>query len=210
MAGLIELKAVDKRFYESRLREFLPDRIIDIHTHIWLASDVARRAPAGLPRTVTWPDRVARDNPIGDLVETYRLLLPGKKVTPLVFGYPVEGGDLDTLNGYVASVAADRRLPAPGLTSPAWSAAELEDRVIAGGFLGVKPYLTCALAYLPAGEIRIHDFLPPHHLEVLDRHGWIAMLHIPRPGPEGLTRRDIEDILGNNGARLFTGAVNKE
>ena len=37
-------------------------------------------------------------------------------------------------------------------------------------------------AYLPTAEIRIFDYLPPHQLDVLNRHGWIAMLHIPRAG----------------------------
>jgi len=39
-----------------------------------------------------------------------------------------------------------------------------------------------APAYLPANEIRIFDFFPKHHLEVMDRLGAIAMLHIPRNG----------------------------
>ena len=36
--------------------------------------------------------------------------------------------------------------------------------------------------YLPEAEIRIFDFFPKNHLEVLDRMGAIAMLHIPRHG----------------------------
>jgi len=35
---------------------------------------------------------------------------------------------------------------------------------------------------IPEKEIRIFDFLPHHQLEVLDEHGWICMLHIPRDG----------------------------
>jgi len=58
----------------------------------------------------------------------------------------------------------------------------LERRIKAGGFIGAKSYLSVAPAYLPTREIRILDFFPPQHLEVLDRHGWIVMLHIPRDG----------------------------
>ena len=39
-----------------------------------------------------------------------------------------------------------------------------------------------AAAAIPSDEIPIFDFLPPHQLEVMDRHGWIVMLHIPRDG----------------------------
>jgi hypothetical protein len=39
-----------------------------------------------------------------------------------------------------------------------------------------------APAYLPTAEISIFDFFPRHQLEVLNKHGWIVMLHIPRDG----------------------------
>jgi len=48
--------------------------------------------------------------------------------------------------------------------------------------VGAKSYLSLAPRYLPADEIRIFDFFPPHQLEILNRRGWIMMLHIPRPG----------------------------
>ena len=56
----------------------------------------------------------------------------------------------------------------------------LEEEVTKGGFLGLKPYLSNCPPYIPAKEIRIFDFLPHSHLEVVNRHGWIVMLHIPR------------------------------
>ena len=183
MSALIDYKPVDREFYESRLRRFLPDSLIDIHSHVWLAAHAAGAKTAGVPaRTVTWPQRVARENPIEDLLETYRLLLPGKTVTPLIFPFPAEGGNLEVLNGYAAACAARCRLPALALASPEWSAAEFERRILAGAFLGAKVYLTYAPAHLPAEEIRIYDFLPPHQLDMLDRHGWIVMLHLPRSG----------------------------
>ncbi len=67
------------------------------------------------------------------------------------------------------------------VTNPEWTAAELEQRVLSGGFLGLKPYLNWAPLHIPSQEIQIYDFLPPAHLEVADRHGWIVILHIPRP-----------------------------
>ena len=52
---------------------------------------------------------------------------------------------------------------------------------LAGGFLGLKPYLNQAPIHIPSAEITIYDFLPHAHLEVADAHGWIVLLHIPRP-----------------------------
>lgn len=180
---LIEVKEVDREMYASRLRDFLPDEIIDIHTHVWRTSDFpSAPKPKTESRTVSWPSLVARDNPIEDLLETYRLLLPGKRVTPLIFGTLPKGNNLDAQNAYVADCSRRAKVPALLFTDPTWSATELEDRTLAGGFLGAKSYLSLAPSYLPTREIRIFDFFPRHQLAVHDRHGWIVMLHIPRDG----------------------------
>jgi predicted TIM-barrel fold metal-dependent hydrolase len=181
MSMLFEVKPVDRQYYQERIRDFLPDRVIDVHTHIWREAFTTRTGDAQ-GRTVTWPARVARENPVEDLLETYRLLLPGKQVTPLLFGTVQVAADLPAANDYVGRCAAEHGLPALLFAAPQWSAAELEGQLQAGGFLGVKVYLSLADAYLPAKEIRIFDFLPPHQLEVLDRLGSIVMLHIPRDG----------------------------
>jgi uncharacterized protein len=179
--GLVEIKEVDCQHYRGWVRDFLPDELVDIHTHIWRASDFPNStAETSEQRAVTWPARVALENPIEHLMETYRLLLPDKRVTPLLFATLPAGGNLDVQNDYVMTCANQVNAPALIFSDPAWSAAELEARVLAGGFCGAKSYLTLAPAYLPAAEIRIFDFFPPHQLEIHDRHGWIVMLHIPR------------------------------
>ena len=177
MPPLFDVKPVDKRFYEERIESFLPDALIDIHTHVWLERFAHKQNSDG--RSVTWPGRVAKDNPVEDLIETYRLLFPGKKATPLMFG--TIDADIDAENDYVAACSRKTGFPSVIFSDPAWSAAELEKRIRAGGFLGVKSYLSLAPAYLPGGEVRIFDFFPPHQLEVLNRHGSLMMLHIPRP-----------------------------
>ncbi len=180
---LIPTTEVDRRFYAERLEAFLPEQIIDIHTHVWRKSDFpAQKNKVGVQRNVTWPGRVAAENTIEDLLETYRLLLPGKHVTPLIFGQiPVEG-NFDAPNAYVAACSRQAQVPALVFSDPAWSAEKLEAQVKAGGFLGAKSYLSLAPAYLPTKEIRIFDFFPQHQLEVHNRNGWIVMLHIPRDG----------------------------
>jgi hypothetical protein len=133
-------------------------------------------------RTVSWPSRVALDDSIEDLVATYELLLPGKKVTPLIFSSVSEGDDIHALNGYVRSSAQRMGFPALIFAHPTWSGAELDDRISSGGFVGVKVYLNLSPAYLPRKEIRIFDFLPLHQLEALNRGARVVMLHIPRDG----------------------------
>jgi hypothetical protein len=58
---------------------------IDFHTHVWL-EEFRAKMPEGA-RGQTWPRRVAKDNFIEDLLETYRLMFPHQEVTPVIFGW---------------------------------------------------------------------------------------------------------------------------
>ena len=180
MSRLFEVKDVDRRFYREKLQSFLPDRIIDVHTHVWLKS--FRKAPP-TGRAVTWPLRVAEQDPVEDLIETYGLLFPGKSVMPLMFSF-VESheDDFEAANADVSRAAREHGFAALVFASSQWSAQKLEREIREGGFLGAKVYLTLSPAEIPVDQIRIFDFLPHQHLEVLNEHGWIVMLHIPRCG----------------------------
>ena len=173
-----ELREHDREIYERHLRDFLPERLLDIHTHVWLERDVHRSA--GPSRVVSWPDRVAPENPIEEHLECYRLLFPGKTVTPCLFAGLIDEVSEPAQNAYVRESARRHGLPALLFALPQWSAGELERRVSEGAFQGIKVYLNLAPAYLPRQEIRIFDFLPPHQLEVMDRLGLVVMLHVPR------------------------------
>jgi predicted TIM-barrel fold metal-dependent hydrolase len=176
---LFEVRDIDRRFYQERLAGFLPAKILDFHTHVWL-KEFQVKAPVAA-RGPTWPRRVAEDNSIEDLLETYRLLFPGHEVTPLVFGWPERDTDLELTNAYTSQAAQANGYPSLLVTSPEWTAQQLEERVLAGGFLGLKPYLNQAPTHIPSAEITVYDFLPRAHLEVANAHGWIVLLHIPRP-----------------------------
>lgn len=175
---LLEVRSHDKEIYASELQDFLPQRLIDIHTHIWL--EAHKQRPVGSARTVAWPSKVAKDNSVEDLLETYRLLFPDKDVTPLIFHWVGPGEDFEQANGYVSAAARKYRLPSFMFCHPGYTPQDMEQRVMAGGFLGIKVYLDFAPAAKARGEIEIYDFIPREQMAVLDRHGWGLMLHIPR------------------------------
>jgi predicted TIM-barrel fold metal-dependent hydrolase len=178
MSQLFTINEVDQRFYEGRLRAFLPERIIDIHAHVWRK---AFRRVESMGRAVTWPLRVADEHRVEDLLATYARLFPGKSVRAMIFSFlESHGDDFAAANTYVSMCAKEHDLTALVFALPQWSADRLEQEVVCGGFLGAKVYLTLADPAIPAGEITIYDFLPRHQLEVLDHHGWIVLLHIPR------------------------------
>ena len=155
--SLFEVKPYDREVYEKELKDFLPQKILDVHTHVYLKEFFPPKplAPGEVKRTVTWPSLVAADDSIEDLQETYRLMLPGKDVTALMFS---NSGRSQQANDYVAD--ASRR----------------------SGFLGIKGYLSLSPKYIPEAEIRIFDFFPKAQLKKMDEMGAIVMLHIPRNG----------------------------
>ena len=180
MGSLFEVKAIDREFYQNGLQSFLPARLIDVHAHVWLDRFKSKQKEECV-RAVTWPYRVAIDNSVEDLMETYHLMFPGKKILPLIFGMALSpGDDIEGGNEYVSDCAHKNHMPALIFADPRWSEVEIEEGIISGNFLGAKVYLTRSDFRIPEKDIQIYDFLPHHQLKVLDRHGWIVMLHIPR------------------------------
>ena len=175
--ALFEVTANDKRIYEQELRDFLPEKMIDVHAHVWL-DHLKVKDPNEPKRTVTWTQVVALDDSIEDLQETYRLIFPGQDVSALFFA----NGEGDGNNNYVSESSQKTGWPALYFSHPSETAEELENHIRQGGFLGVKSYLSLSPKYIPGPEVRIFDFFPKHQLAVLDRMGAIMMLHIPRNG----------------------------
>lgn len=177
--ALFEVTPNDRRIYEEELRDFLPEKILDVHAHVWLQKFFPPPAKAENGRSVTWPSLVARDDSIEDLQETYRLLFPGKDVKALIFS---NAGRSQAANDYVAESSRQSGFPALYFSAPEQSPDEVERQIRKGGFLGIKSYLSLSPAYIPEAEIRIFDFFPKAQLRRMDEMGAIVMLHIPRHG----------------------------
>jgi predicted TIM-barrel fold metal-dependent hydrolase len=180
--ALFEYKQADREYYNRNIRGFLPEHIIDVHTHIYKKEFRIPGVVDKTKRSQDWPSLVADQNPIEDLLETYRILLPDYTVTPVLFGSVAVDYDTDRSNDYVSACAKDKGFPALYCARPEESADRIIGKIRAGGFCGVKVYLNFAPSYLPKDEIRIFDFLPHHQLEALDAEKLIVMLHIPRSG----------------------------
>jgi glutamate-1-semialdehyde 2,1-aminomutase len=184
-------RAVDLPIFEHEFAAWLPERIFDVHTHLWLPEHNLRpihEERVGLVFEASSVDQ-------SELEEAYDLLFPGKPVEYLAFGMPLTVIDREANNQYVASVADGQTrfgLYVPSLDADAdslWAA------VKGGGFSGFKPYLSY-VTWKGLEEIRILDFVTEAALEVAHAHGLIIMLHVPRntrlPDPDNL--RDLEFI----------------
>ena len=175
--ALFPVTDYDKKIWEEELKDFLPDKIMDCHTHVYKLEH-KRKTPEDRKKSglVSWTSTVAKDNPIEDLDETYKLMFPGKDVKALMFGMY----ETDANNDYLAEKSKEWGWPALFYSLPSMSADELEAAIRKGGFLGVKCYLSRSPSYIPAKEIRIFDFFPKHQLQRLNDMGAICMCHIPR------------------------------
>jgi predicted TIM-barrel fold metal-dependent hydrolase len=179
--AMFEVTRVDTDIHDRELADFLPDRFIDVHTHVWLDRH-RRHGPDEHRRTVSWPSRVAKECSIDALEQSYRLMFPGRGVKALIFSSVREHDDVEAMNAYISEAGRSHGHPTLMYAFPEWSGKDVERKMRAGRFLGVKVYLNLSPAYLPRQEIRIFDFLPPHQLDVLDRGRRVVMLHIPRDG----------------------------
>ncbi|MGB9642432.1 MAG: amidohydrolase family protein [Candidatus Ratteibacteria bacterium] len=178
MNKICEIKPCDAQRYEV-IRQFLPGKIIDVHTHVWRKKDYPSQKKHD-PRFVTWPSRVAEENPVEDLVETYRVLLPGKQVVPIMFPNLPSKNNLDAINSYVSNCSKKTGFPALIFSDPKWSAEELEEKITKGNFIGAKSYMSMLPETIHPNNICIYDYFPKHQLEIHDKNGWIVMLHIPK------------------------------
>ena len=175
--ALFEVNDIDKKIYEEELADFLPDKFIDIHTHV---HSVKHRKDKNTDRQVLWPALVAIESTGAQLAETYRLMFPGKSVNHLSFCNANTAEDYVVKNEYVAAEALKYNFNALYFSMPGEKSEKLEYQCKKGNFLGLKSYLSFAEGDIPEKDIEIFDFFPRHQLKAADKNGWIVMLHIPR------------------------------
>ena len=184
---LFAIKDIDKKVYEEELVEFLPDELIDIHTHV---HSIKNKETRDTSRQVLWPSLVAKENTGAQLDETYKLMFPGKKVTPLIFTTANKNENFERTNAYIAQESNKFKFPALYFSMPWETGDQLEKKCQKGKFLGLKSYLSFSPDNIPESEIKIFDFFPHNQLETANKNSWIVMLHIPRHGrlrdPENL------------------------
>jgi glutamate-1-semialdehyde 2,1-aminomutase len=189
----MQLNDVDRRIWFEELDSFVPQDVFDVHTHCFRWQFNTDPARDGGPYAA-----MGRDFPESGHAELDAwdaLLLPGRKVKRLSFGYPFSPTcDFEASNRF----AAEQAEQVPGsaalmLVHPSMSPQSLEENVRTRGFRGFKPYRFYA-ATGDAVECRITDFLPEEQIAVADRHRLIIMLHIARRDAIA-DRTNLDDLL---------------
>jgi predicted TIM-barrel fold metal-dependent hydrolase len=166
---------VDGPVFRQELGPWLPEAVFDFHSHIFRRED----APyAGREAQDPTMPTVCEAYPVEDYLEAMRRLFPGKRLGALLFNTIDANADLDAQNAYVAESARAHGLHALMVSGLMDDEAALEDRIRAGGFLGLKPYWSY-VTWKAQADITLADMLPPGQRRVADRLGLILMTHIP-------------------------------
>jgi len=173
----LKLEDYDRYVYEKELKDFLPKDFIDFHVHTF-RKDFEPYRPG--KRAKTWVSMISKDTTMDQINETIDLLFPQNNVTPLIFGGTYF--NLKQTNDYIYNEGQKNNYPTLFRADYQMSGEEMEEGIRKGGFLGIKPYLSNRPEYIPTNETRIFDFVTHDQLRVLDKNGWILLVHIPRAG----------------------------
>lgn len=189
----LELTAVDRRIWEEELNEFVPQRVFDVHTHIY------RWAFNTDPQKETGPYwkllGESWSNSTWDLMDQVDAqLMPGRKVQRLSFPFPFAPCDFQASNEFVSEQTTGHAgSGALMLVRPGMAPDDVEAQIEQHGFLGFKPYRF----YSSTGDAvncRITDFMPEELIEIAHRRGLLIMMHISKRDAIG-DPENIRDIV---------------
>lgn len=168
----------DRAIFEEEFEQWLPDRIFDVHTHIFPASTFTTPAGAG-PKSIY--QKFGGGHTIEQFTDCTSRLLPGRKVECLSFGTPGLDVDLDKSAEYSGAISDHKTRFALALVTPQCSIEEVRRRIEGQKLLGYKPYRNMVKGKT-GDEVEIFDMLTAGQLEYANEKGLILMLHIPKSG----------------------------
>jgi len=170
-----ELQEQDRETFARELDAFVPDKVIDIHAHLYQAHWWADEPP----HVTAGPAEVG--------AKAYRehmeWILPGRDLEALYFAYPFpteSGEDTFAANSWVAAqVAGEPNGRAQFLVRPTDDPDWVREQAAALGFSGLKPF-----SFYAPGErtwdAEIPDYLPASLMEAANADGWTITLHLVR------------------------------
>lgn len=181
-------------FFQNELKLWLPDKILDFHTHVWQPDQwVNYRSDTNVTdNTVFAPDEVREHQKYmstsisysaEDLLRDGAAAFPGLEFHAVIFGQPTPACDQSRTNGYVAATAKKYQTLYPlRCTGPALrtSPEELQGEMKTGGFYGYKVFLDWVGDQYP--PLVFDDMLTEAEFRCANDRGLIVLLHVPRSG----------------------------
>jgi len=190
---------VDRAFWAEHLEGWLPNRLVDAHTH--LADPALRVHPmTDEKRRQFWVAEVSEPIDAVTAKRCHGAVFPARQVTCVAMGYPDLDYNIEACNEYVRTECLKRDWHGLVMVRPQWPADRVAAELAKPGVIGVKPYYAL-ITQDPTTrdkhiEASIYDFLPHHILEVLNDHRAWVTLHVPKADrlghPDNI--REIKEI----------------
>lgn len=200
----------DAAYYEKYLRSRLPEKILDMHSHMNLPEHVAD-IPASRINS-DWALQAGFRMTADEAREYAHQLFETVDYSFVGFPFPILEADLRSNNRYIAACATNGKIKA-GLmaVTPDLTAANLKIQLENGGFAGIKPYPD----FVGAGkgsEVSIFDFLPREQIQTVWKLNKCILLHLPRAGrmADENNVRELREILSEfPGIRLIVAHLGR-
>lgn len=170
---------IDLPFYREEVRPFLPEKILDFHTHIWTKDHWIE-----IPWEKDLPGRkymvVEEENKVEDLLKDGEMIFPGLEYNAVCFSFPSPSIDLKKTNAYVAEACKERKNLFPLLligkdTTPEDEITEAVEKLGFKGFKVLTPWYGDDY-----GSITVKDMIGPREMEIADEYNLVVLLHVPR------------------------------
>jgi len=171
-----DVTEADRHIYETELRGFLPEKVLDAHAHLFDATCLvpdARFSEKSVYR------KFGGLFPYEQMLAWAAALLPDQTFAVNAFGQPSFDTDLERAADYCGRIADNRRCFGMALVAPSDAVETVVDRVARNRLIGYKPYLNFVQGK-PKSDITIFDMLPEAQMAAADERGLAITLHIPR------------------------------
>jgi uncharacterized protein len=169
----------DVRFYEEFIKDRLPTKIVDAHTHLNLPEHVTNISEAAIKGD--WALECGLVMTDEDSIHYYDTLFPDTSVDNIIFPWPLVEADIKGNNEYISSLIAGKNKCGLMTIRPEWHVDYIESEYIKGGFSGFKPYPYFASS-LKGADVSIFDFMPKEHFKLADKLNASVLMHLPRSG----------------------------
>ena len=179
----VVLEDAEREIYANEIRFFLPQKIIDFHTHVCLEEHVqeshAKYKEGQDPTYYNNYEGWLYPLTIEKLLETNKTIYAGKEVMVLCLPLPFHLFDAKSMNQYIRDCIKKQNVF--GLAAPVYNRTQDLDELIEwGGFRGFKTF--CDLPNKTYGDnsINLGDLAKSEMMEVADKRSLIVVIHLPK------------------------------
>lgn len=188
--------ALDIEFYNNYIKNRLPDKIFDAHTHVNLPEhvvDITQEAIKG-----DWALECGLIMTYEDAKFYFKTFFPDKEIQNLMLPWPLKDADTKGNNMYISDLIKRENKHGLMTIRPEWDVEYIEKEFLKGRYCGFKPYPYFASA-VKGADVSIYDFMPKEHFQMADKLKASVLMHLPRKGrlADDDNIKEICDIIQN-------------